>query len=147
MKTAFVTGDPVNGGVNPKNIPGAEVLYNLRVINTGAGAVDNDTLVIVDPLPGNTELFVDDLGAAGSGPVVFVQGTPTSNLTYSFASLASLVDDVDFSNDNGATWTFVPTPPYDPAVNRIRFKPKGTMAGASGGSNPFFELRFRVRIK
>ncbi|MEQ1814213.1 MAG: hypothetical protein ABL860_07165 [Candidatus Nitrotoga sp.] len=147
MKTVSVTSDPFNGGTNPKNIPGAEVLYNLRVTNTGVGVVDNNTLVIDDPLPANTELFVGDLGAVGSGPIVFVQGTPTSNLTYSFTSLASLIDDVDFSNDNGATWTFVPTPPYDPAVNRVRLKPQGAMAGASGGNNPFFELRFRVRIK
>lgn len=146
MKTVSVTSDPFNGSTNPKNIPGAEVLYNLRVTNTGAGVVDNNTLIIVDPLLANTELFVGDLGAVGSGPIVFVQGTPTSNLTWTFTSLASLTDDVDFSNDNGATWTFVPTPPYDPAVNRIRLNPKGTMAGASGG-NPFFELRFRVRIK
>ena len=147
MKTVSVTSDPFNGSTNPKNIPGAEALYNLRVTNTGAGVVDNNTLVIDDPLPANIELFVGDLGAVGSGPIVFVQGTPTSNLTYSFTSLASLTDDVDFSNDNGATWTFVPTPPYDPAVNRIRLKPQATMAGASGGSNPFFELRFRVLIK
>ena len=147
MKTVSVTSDPVNGATNPKNIPGAEVLYNLRVTNTGAGVVDNNTTIITDPIPANSDLFVGDLGVAGSGPIVFVQGTPTSNLTWAFTSLASLTDDVDFSNDNGTTWTFVPTPPYDTAVNRIRLKPKGTMAGASGGSNPFFELRFRVRIK
>ncbi|MEQ1838479.1 MAG: hypothetical protein ABL858_09145 [Candidatus Nitrotoga sp.] len=147
MKTVSVTSDPVNGATNPKNIPGAEVLYNLRVTNTGAGTVDNNTTIITDPIPANSDLFVSDLGVAGSGPIVFVQGTPTSNLTWTFTSLASLTDDVDFSNDHGATWTFVPTPPYDTAVNRIRLNPKGTMAGASGGNNPFFELRFRVRIK
>ncbi len=147
MKTVSVTNDPVNGATNPKNIPGAEVLYNLRVTNTGSGTVDNNTTVITDPIPANSDLFVGDLGATGSGPIVFVQGTPTSNLTWTFTSLASLTDDVDFSNDNGTTWTYVPTPPYDAAVNRLRFNPKGAMAGASGGTNPFFELRFRVRIK
>ncbi len=147
MKTVAVTSDPFNSTTNPKNIPGAEVLYTLRVTNTGNGTVDNNTLFLTDPLPVNTELFVGDLGAVGSGPIVFVQGTPTSNLTYSFISLASLIDDVDFSNDNGVTWTFVPTPPYDPAVNRIRLNPKSTMAAASGGNNPFFELRFRARVK
>ena len=90
---------------------------------------------------------VGDLGGAGSGPIVFVQGSPSSALTWTFTSLSSLTDDIDFSNDNGATWTFVPTPPYDAAVNRIRLNPKGTMAAASGGLNPFFELRFRVRVK
>ena len=147
LKTVAVTSDPVNGTTNPKYIPGAEALYTLRVTNSGAGTVDNNTVIFTDPIPANTALFVGDLGVAGSGPIVFVQGTPSSTLTWTFTSLSSLADDIDFSNDNGATWTFVPTPPYDAAVNRIRLNPKGTMAAASGGLNPYFELRFRVRVK
>ena len=147
MKTVSVTSDPMNGTTNPKNIPGAEVLYNLRVTNTGLGKVDNNTTVIIDPIPANTELFVGDLGVAGSGPIVFVQGSPTTTLSWTYTALNNAADDVDFSNDNGSTWTYVPTPPYDAGVNRIRLKPKGTLAGASGGLNPYFELRFRVRVK
>ena len=147
MKTVSVTSDPVNLAINPKNIPGAEVLYNLRVTNTGAGTVDSNTTLITDPIPVNTELFVGDLGGAGSGPIVFVQGSPSSMLTWTYTALNNAADDVDFSNDNGLSWTYVPTPPYDPAVNRIRLNPKGTLAGASGGLNPFFELRFRVRVR
>lgn len=147
MKTVSVTSDPVNGTTNPKNIPGAEVLYNLRVTNTGLGKVDNNTTLITDPIPANTELFVGDLGGAGSGPIVFVQGSPTTTLTWTYTALNNAADDVDFSNDNGLSWTYVPTPPYDASVNRIRLNPKGTLAGASGGLNPYFELRFRVRVK
>ena len=147
LKTVAVLNDPVNGVTNPKNIPGAEVLYTLRVTNTGPGTVDNNTLLVTDPIPVNTILFVGDLGAPGSGPVSFLQGTPTSNLTWTYSSPASLVDDLEFSNDNGATWTFVPTPPYDTAVNRIRLMPKGTMAGATGGLNPYLELKFLVQVK
>lgn len=148
MKTVGVTSDPVNGATNPKNIPGAEVLYTLRVTNTGPGALDSNTLVISDPIPGNTELFVGDLGAAvDSGPIVFGQGVPTSNLTFTFGSLASLTDDVDFSNVGCNTWTYVPVPPFDATVNCIRLKPKGAMAASSGGNNPYFDFNFRVRIK
>ena len=147
MKTVSVTSDPVNLAINPKNIPGAEVLYNLRVTNTGAGTVDSNTTLITDPIPVNTELFVGDLGGVGSGPIVFVQGSPTTTLTWTYTALNNLTDDVDFSNDNGLSWTYVPTPPYDASVNRIRLNPKGTLAGASGGLNPYFELRFRVRLK
>jgi hypothetical protein len=145
LKTVSVTSDPVNGVTNPKYIPGAEVLYNLRITNSGLGTVSNNTTVITDPIPANTDLFVGDLGGAGSGPIVFVQGAPTSTLTWTFTSLASLADDIDFSSDNGATWTYVPVPVggYDPAVNRIRLNPKGVMAG----SNAYFELRFRTRVK
>jgi len=147
LKTVSATRDPVNGTSNPKNIPGAEVLYNLRVTNTGAGTVDTNSVVIIDPIPANTELFVGDLSAAGSGPIVFAPGT--SALTWVFTSLASLTDDVNFSNNNCTSFSYVPVPTlnYDPAVNCIRLNPKGKLAGASGGSNPYFELRFRVRIK
>jgi len=93
------------------------------------------------------QLFVGDLGAVGSGPVLFVQGSPTSALAWTYSALNSTGDEVDFSSDGGVTWTYVPTPPYDPAVNRVRLNPKGAMAGASGASNPYFELRFRIRIK
>ena len=147
LKTVAVTSDPVNGTTNPKYIPGAEALYTLRVTNSGAGSVDSNTVIITDPLPANTMLFVGDLGAAGSGPIVFVDGSPSSALTWTFTLLSDLADDLDFSSDNGATWTFVPTPPYDAAVNRIRLKPKGIMAGATGGLNPYLELKFRVQVK
>ena len=148
LKTVSPTSDPYNGTSNPMNIPGAEVLYNLRVTNTGSGSVDSDTLFVTDPIPTNTELYVGDLGAGGSGPIVFVQGSPTSNLTFTYTSLSSATDDVEFSNNGGTTWTYVPTAPYDLNVNRIRLNPKGTMAGSTAlNPNPYFELRFRVRIK
>jgi trimeric autotransporter adhesin len=55
---------------------------------------------------------------------------------------------VDFSNDGGVTWTYVPVPDgagYDAAVTDIRMRPKGTMPGQGVGS-PNFELRFRVMV-
>ena len=146
MKTVMVTSDPVNGGSNPKNIPGAEVLYTLRVTNTGLGTVDNNTVVIVDPVPANTDLFVGDLGAVNSGPIAFVQGVPTSGLTYTFTALNNGADDVEFFSDVGCVTSMLPTAPYDPAVRCIRLNPKGTMAG-SGGGNPYFDLSFRVRVR
>jgi uncharacterized repeat protein (TIGR01451 family) len=146
MKTVSVLSDPFNGGISAKNIPGAVVLYTLRVTNTGAGTVDSNTLIIADPIPANTELFVGDLAGANSGPIGFVQGTPTSALSWTYTALGNLVDDVDFSNVGCNTWTYVPTPPFDPAVNCIRLNPKGTMSG-TGGGNPYFDLSFRVRIK
>lgn len=147
LKSVAVTSDPVNLTVNPKNIPGAEVLYTLRVTNTGAGTVDLNTVVIADPIPANVDLFTGDLGAPGSGPVVFVQGTPTSGLTYTFTSLGSGADDLDFFSDAACTTPIaLPGTPYDAAVRCIRLNPKGTMSGAGGG-NPSFDFNFRVRVK
>ena len=147
LKTVAVLNDPVNGITNPKNIPGAEVLYTLRVTNTGPGTVDLNTTVVSDPIPLNTDLFVGDLSGVGTGPIQFVQGTPTSGLSWTYTALSSATDDVDFYSNSACTTLIVPTAPYDTTVRCIRLNPKGTMAGANGGLNPFFELRFRVRLK
>jgi parallel beta-helix repeat protein len=147
-KSVASTSDPVNGTTNPKSIPGAEKLYNVRVTNQGSGPIDNNAVAIVDPVPANTQLFVGNLGGAGSGPIAFVNGSPSSALTWTFTALNSTTDDVDFSNDNGATWTYVPVPDangYDAAVTTLRLRPQGTMPG-NGGGNPYFELRFRVKV-
>ena len=53
------------------------------------GPADAGTIVIVDPISTNTQLCVGGLGVAGSGPVKFTQGAPTSGLSYTFTSLAS----------------------------------------------------------
>ena len=147
-KNVAPTSDPINGVTNPKSIPGSVQLYNLRVTNQGSGPVDNNAVLIVDPVAANTRLFVGDLGGAGSGPITFVNGTPSSALTWTFTALNSATDDVDFSNDGGVTWTYVPVPDangYDAAVTALRLRPKGTMPG-NGGGDPYFELRFRVTI-
>ena len=147
-KTVQIVSDPVNNGTNPKSIPGSVQLYNLRVTNQASGPVDNNAVAIVDPVPANTRLFVGDLGAPASGPVAFINGTPGSGLTWTFTALNSLTDDVDFSNDGGTTWTYVPVPDangYDATVTTLRLRPKGTMPGNAGG-DPYFELQFRVRV-
>ncbi len=146
-KTVAVVSDPVNGTTNPKSIPGALEDYTLRVSNTGQGTHDVDAMSIEDAIAPDVELFVGDLGGAGSGPVVFTQGSPTSTLTWTFTSLASAADDIEFSSDGGATWSYVPAVTYDPAVTNVRLAPSGRIAGSLGAGDPYFELRFRVRVK
>ncbi len=141
--------DPVSLTTNPKSIPGSVQGYTVRVTNQGAGAVDNNTVLITDKIDTNTKLFVGNLGAPGSGPVAFVNGTVSSALTWTFTALNSTTDDVDFSNDGGTTWTYVPTADAegcDAAVTDIRMRPKGTMPGQGAGS-PTFDLQFRVVVK
>jgi hypothetical protein len=147
-KSVQTLSDPVNTTSNPKSIPGSVKAYTVRITNQGDGTVDNNGVNIVDPIPANTRLFVGDLGAPGSGPVAYLDGSPSSGLTWTFTSLASLTDDIDFSNDGGVTWTYVPTPGADgsdAAVTTIQLRPKGTMPG-NGGGNPYFELQFRVLV-
>lgn len=148
-KSVVAYSDPVNITTNPKAIPGSEMSYTITMTNSGNGAVDNNTTVVTDPIPANTALFVNDI-AAGSGPVLFTQGATTSGLTYTFTALDNLGDDVDFSDDSGATWVYVPTPGADgcdPLVTNLRINPKGTFAGNATPPSPSLSLNFRVCVK
>jgi len=141
--------DPIEGTTNPKAIPGAVMQYTVVVTNQGKGASDANTVKVTDAIPANLQLVVTDIGGAGSGPVLFTQGSPTSGLSYTFTSLASLADSLDFSNNSGTTWTYVPTANgngVDPAVTNIRISPTGAFA-ANAGTAPSFTLQFRMRVK
>ncbi len=154
LKTVMVYWDPINLYAAPKFIPGAQALYTLIATNSGSGSVDNNTTVIIDPIPANTALYVNDLGVngldpavVGSGPVAFIQGVPTSsNLTYTKAT------DLSFSSAGpGGPWTAVPVADAagcDTAgINAIRVNPKGLFAGNPVAPSPSFNLVFRVCVK
>ena len=152
LKSAITISDPVNGTTTPYNIPGAVILYSVQTTNTGLGTPDNNSVIVSDPIPANTELFVNDLGGAGSGPVLMIDGTApvNSGLTYSFTSLGSTTDDIEFSNDSGTSWTYTPVADadgYDANVTNIRVNPKGVMRASNGTDDPTFTLRFQVRVQ
>ncbi|MBA2965355.1 MULTISPECIES: DUF11 domain-containing protein [Ramlibacter] len=137
QKLVTVVSDPVRGTTNPLAIPGAVVEYTLSMSNTGQGRVDNNTVFVTDAIPANTAFSVASLGGVpASSPITFTDGATTSNLTVAAA-------DIQYSNNNGATWTYTPvsTGGYDANVTNIRVNPKGRMAAASS-----FVVKFRVRV-
>ncbi|MGI9326951.1 MAG: hypothetical protein ACR2PZ_17155 [Pseudomonadales bacterium] len=144
-KTLAVTFDGSSPSA-PKAIPGAEVEYAITVTNDGGDPIEADSIEIRDQLPGElTYLLGNPLD-----PITFIDGTPSSNLSFTFSGLASTTDDVEFSNDGGASFI---TPVVDadgadatiPPINFILVTPQGTMP-ANGGSAPSFEIRLRMRI-
>lgn len=145
VKSSQASTDPVNGAVNPKMIPGARAAYTVTIANPNSFATTADSIVILDATPANLALFVSHISGSSGGPIRFQNGATASGLTYTFTSLSSTTDDVDFSNDGGATWTYVPTANAqgaDLAVNRIRIRPKGAMA-----ANSSFSLLFGYVIR
>lgn len=144
-KVVSTVSDPVNGTANPKAIPGAKMDYTIAVSNPTGRATDAGSVIVTDALPANVKLSLADLGAAGSGPVAFTDGSPATGLTYNFSALSSTTDDVAFSSDGGATFTYSPTANaqgIDPAVTHIRINPKGAQAPATS-----FQARFRVVVQ
>jgi uncharacterized repeat protein (TIGR01451 family) len=150
LKSVAVESDPINGGTHPKAIPGAYMMYTIVVSNQGGGAADADSVQVTDPVPANTDLFVADLGAPGSGPVLFINGATASGLTYFFGGLGDTGDDVAFSNNNGTSFDYTPVPDangFDAVVTHIRIHPKGMFNGAGGAGVPSFQLRLRVKVR
>jgi hypothetical protein len=150
IKTVSILQDPIDGTTNPKAIPGADVVYNIVITNTGSGVADANTIVVTDPVPTNTMIYVKDFGATGSGPVSFTDGSTSSGLTYSFVALGSASSNLSFSNNNGSTYTYTPVADangFDANVTNIKINPQGTMNATTSGSSPSFTLQFRVRIK
>jgi uncharacterized repeat protein (TIGR01451 family) len=141
--------DPINGIIDPKAIPGSRVLYTITVSNQGAGTVDNDATVVLDAIASELCFLVTDAGGAGSGPVAFQDGSPSSGLTYTFISLDSTTDDIDFSDNGGVTYGYEPSDNgtgCDPDVTNIRVNPKGVLAADTGGGAPGFNLVFQAIV-
>ena len=142
-KTSAPYSDPLNATTNPKLIPGGVTEYTISATSPSAYSVTSNSVVVSDSTPANMELVVSNIGGAGSGPLAFSAGT--TGLTYTFTSLASTTDNIDFSNNNGSTWTYTPVADANGAdanVTNIRLHPQGTMAASST-----FSARVRYRIK
>jgi uncharacterized repeat protein (TIGR01451 family) len=143
-KTAAVVSDPLNGVLTPKAIPGAQVDYTITVSNTSNRVLDDGTIAVADLVPTKTKLYVKDLGLSGSGPVAFGQGL-LSGMSFTFSGLASTTDDVAFSKDGGATYTYVPVPDADGCdalVTHLRVRPRGALSTVG-----VFTVRFRVVVR
>jgi uncharacterized repeat protein (TIGR01451 family) len=154
VKSVQTFSDPFNGQTNPKAIPGAVMLYTIAATNQGVGSIDADSVVITDPIPANTVLFVGDIDGPGpaTGPVLFTDGTSPdeSGLSYTFISLGSMADDVAFSNNGGSSYGYVPMPDadgFDANVTHMQITLKGIFNGTSGGNSPRFEIRLKVGVE
>jgi hypothetical protein len=150
LKASQTLEDPYNGTANPKSIPASTVRYLVSVTNSGDGAVDTDTLTIADPIPSNLSIRVVDFDGSNAGPIAFLDGSPVSGLSYTFTALGSATDDIEFSDDNQATWTYTPVDigdGTDPAVTDIRINPKGPMAASLGAGDPSFQMLVKMIVQ
>lgn len=139
-KASIAVSDPL-GTSFP--IPGATVTYEIGVANTGQ-RVDATTINILDDLPGDVSLVVDDPSA-----FELIEGSTPSGLTLDWGGFADAGDDVEFSTD-GVDFSYTPVPAAngeDPNVTHVRFVPQGSLGPADNTARPGFTLRLRVIIK
>lgn len=162
-KSIEVINDPINGplsaGNKPKAIPGAELLYNIHAVNSGRGKSDNNSIVLQDEIPMDSELYIGDLTCLnrgpgnGAGPVCFEDGTGSnqSDLSFDFLGLDSLSDHISFSQD-GTDFTYEPKDSgdgYDSTIRYLRISPAGIYKNSdkAGSYTPEFNFSYQVKLK
>lgn len=151
-KTNKTTSDPVNASF-PKAIPNSHTEYTVEVMNSGFGFADNNSVFITDPLPDTQTTFYFGATAAPYNPVQFSDGAVVSGLTYTYISLASQTDDVQFYSD-AACSVDVLSPAVDasgydissPKIICVAVNPKGDFNGSDGSNDPSFTIKFIVRV-
>jgi hypothetical protein len=141
QKSIAPISDPVNGTTDPKAIPTATIGYLIDVENSGSLSPDNDTLVVTDNIHNDLSLCVTAACLSG-GPVVFDDSA-------SPVPPGVTIGAVDFSDDGGLTYSYVPVPDgdgYDAVVDAVRITLTGTMAAVTTSGTPSFRLRLAARV-
>jgi len=124
-----------SGNSSAYAIPGSEVVYDIVVENSGSGAVDANSIVMIDTMP-------PDLSFK-TGSVSFIDAD--SGLTLNPAT------DVGFSKAatapaNFAACTDTPSGTFDPDISFICLAPKGSMS--EGTITPSsFVIEFQALVK
>jgi hypothetical protein len=124
------------------------MLYTIQLINSGAGTVDTDGVVMTDIIPANTVMCVTPACNNLNPPITYsCSGTPPCGLTLNAAT------DISYSYQpgGGPPYVYPPTSPdgagFDANVKEVRLNPKGVFNAASGGNNAAINLMFKVKIK
>lgn len=134
--SSATTWDPLNGTSNPKSVPGSRQRSTAVATNPDIVALDSNTVAVVLRTPAHASVAFDGDGTSSTF-LKFTDGATASTLTTSYASPASTADDVDFSSDGGATWTYAPVSTDAAsvaAINAMRVRLKGAMAAQSSFS-------------
>jgi uncharacterized repeat protein (TIGR01451 family) len=129
------------------NVPGNDVIYTITLSNTGSAATDSGSVVLIDSIPTQVEVFVGDYDGAGpaTGTALFTQSNGAA-LTYNQGT------DLRFSNlaaapAGFAACAYTPTVmgAYDPTIRHICINPKQSLS--FGSPAPTITIQFRGRIR
>lgn len=125
-------------------LPGSDVTYTIEVVNIGDGAVDANTLFLVDAMPVTMAFRTADFDPGDNvvSPVSVALGS--SGLSFDPARDLRFADGSTAPNAL-AQCQYTPVGAYDPNVRYICVRPGGSML--PGNPNPAIELQFRAKIR
>lgn len=128
-------------GIGDYAIPGNEVMYSFKMTSDG-GAIDAGTIVLVDKLPPDLEVFTGDLDGNGN-PFTFTDNsTPPSGLSCCASGTYEFSD----STTTPITYGYAPMTPYDSNITYIRITPSGTLRDATAATAEV-EIEFKAKIQ
>lgn len=132
--TSVVTWDPVNTTNSPKAIPGSRFAVSATFSNPDIVSLEPGAIDVVIPTPPGAKIALDGDMATSGTVIRMVEGPTPSALLARYGGPADTTDDVSFSADRGATWSYIPTsgnPASQAAVTHVRMRARGTMAKSS----------------
>lgn len=110
--------------------PGTDLVFNIAFTNSGSG--NGLSLILIDNVPTNTDF---KLGSATASP-------GTTGLTFT----------IEYSNDNGATWTYTPVSGgggaiagYDRNVKVVRWQAAGNLSQTAPNNTGSVNFTARIR--
>ncbi len=142
VQISKVSRASATSGIARFRIPDADQTYTIRFSNPGA-AIDANSVVILDRLPAQIEMWTGAFNAATTAPIAFLDGSGVSATGLTCCSPAQIT----YSNaDTGTNFSYVPNGGYDPSVRRVRINPGGAVG--DGYIDPrTFEIFLRARVK
>jgi hypothetical protein len=132
--TTVTTYDPVNNTTNPKALPLSKRRTSVVVANPDVVAVDAGTLKVRLTTPAGLRVSLTGDGTSSTTIFGFSDGSPASGMAFSYTGPSDQTDDVDFSNNNGTSWTYVPTAgdkTSEEAITDVQIHPRNAMAKGS----------------
>lgn len=142
-----IVGSPAVGGGTLAAIPGAVMDFFVTVSGPGENGTPAASFAVTDKVPEHLALFVGDLDRSGTGPAMFKDNN--SGLKFMFNGLSSEDDSIEFSNNGGQTFDYIPTADsdgFDANVTHVKFRPSGSLLPTAGSSERF-SLRYRMKVK
>ena len=141
-KSVQTLSDPINATTNQKSIPLATMEYTIEVENRGSLSPDNNSLTVVDLIPGELALCVTAACYTGGPVVLDTTGSPVPP--------GVSLQNIEYSNDGGTSYAYSPAPDgdgFDSNVDAVRVTLGGTFASLDTSGIPSFVLRLAARVE
>lgn len=138
-------GDSSGTGMS---IPGAVVEHTISVSNLNPAIIENGIVMISSPINRNLTVMVKAIQTPLTSAFAFEKLNTLDTTKCEFLALSDNYDCIEFSNNNGATFDYVPSPygdGTDQNITNIRFR-VATPISNDSSDRISFHLKYFTKI-